>query len=262
MVFKLYVSVHLVEVLRLNSGNQLKEYEDSFETKVVIYVQSCIYDGFSIKNRRSLNMDSLLLKESEIEGKAVYLMVVCDGVGSLVDGAFASSMSVKLLSDWLDEMTDTRCIGLNLQKRILEINQIILEQARRYSIQTATTLSALLIVEDRYYIAHMGDSRIYGYSDGTLKQLTYDHVLDGKLTSCIGRTEAPDIFYNEGSAKGTRFLLCSDGLYKKMDVMYLQHELEHVRKKTIKKTIERLLQYVIERGESDNISITIMMHER
>lgn len=225
-------------------------------------MHSCIYDGFSMKNRRSLNMDSLLLKECEIEGKAVYLMVVCDGVGSMADGAFASSVSVKLLSDWLEGMTDTQCIGLRLQNRILEINQIILEQAQRRCIQTATTLSALLIVDDRYYIAHTGDSRIYGYCDGMLEQLTYDHVLDGKLTSCIGKTEYPSIFYNEGVVKGTRFLLCSDGLYKKMDATYLQYELEHVRKKTIKKTIERLLQYVIERGETDNISISILMHER
>lgn len=225
-------------------------------------MHSCIYDGFSTKNRRSLNMDSLLLKEREIEGKVVYLMVVCDGVGSMADGAFAASLSVKLLSDWMEGMTDIQGIGLRLQNRILEINQIILEQAQRCCIQTATTLSALLIVADRYYIAHAGDSRIYGCRDDILEQLTHDHVLDGKLTSCIGKIEHPDIFYNEGIVNGLRFLLCSDGLYKKMDITYLQHELEHMRKKTIRKTMERLVRYVIERGETDNISISVLMHER
>lgn len=221
-----------------------------------------VYDGYSTKNRRELNMDSLLLKEREIEGGPIYLMVVCDGVGSMSEGAYAASMAVNLLGDWLDRETSTQGIGLRLQNCVLEINRIILKQARQHSIQTATTLSALLLVNGRYYIVHAGDSRIYGCRDGILWQLTHDHTSGGKLTSCIGKVEQPDIFYNEGDSQGILFLICSDGLYKRMDMTYLKQELETVRKKHIKKTIERLVNYVTECGESDNISISILMRER
>ena len=42
----------------------------------------------------------------------------------------------------------------------------------------ATTLSLLVLRGQRYYLAHVGDTRIYLIRDGTLKQLNHEHVWD------------------------------------------------------------------------------------
>lgn len=221
----------------------------------------CRYDGMSIQNKRSTNMDSLLLKEKQIVGQNLYMAVVCDGVGSMEAGAFASSMAVRMLSEWFDNITDTQRLGLCLRDQVAEINRRIVEAALARGLQTASTLSALLLDDGHYYIVHIGDSRIYCCRDGVLTQLTQDQTSNGKLTSCLGRKEKLSIFYNEGSFSGETFLLCSDGLYKRMEPEHLCTELAQVSRKTLKKTMERLMQYVIKRGEADNISLAILIHE-
>ena len=58
------------------------------------------------------------------------------------------------------------------------------------------------------------------------------------------------------------FLLCSDGLYKRMDGDFLQAELSRLSPRTIRRTMERLSEYVIGRGETDNISVALMMSKK
>jgi serine/threonine protein phosphatase PrpC len=59
-----------------------------------------LFDGVSLKNGRETNMDSLLLTARKINKTPTLLAVLCDGVGSMADGAFASIESVRLLNDW------------------------------------------------------------------------------------------------------------------------------------------------------------------
>lgn len=190
------------------------------------------------------------------------MAVVCDGVGSVQDGAFTASCAVKMLGAWFDSVKDTRRLGLRLRDNVLDINRRIVLTAQKHGLQTAATLSALLLDEERYYVVHAGDSRIYCYQNSELILLTQDHVSSaGKLTMCLGRFEEIELFYNEGVAPGANFLLCSDGLYKKMDVQVLQTQFARMTPKTLRKVIENLTQYVIERGEKDNISLALVISE-
>lgn len=224
-------------------------------------MRSSYYGGLSLQNARKSNMDSLLLKDRVISGHKVCLAVVCDGVGSMADGAFAASYAVRMLIDWLDQLESIQRIGLYLRDCILSINRSILKEAQTRGLQTASTLSALLVTDGKYYIAHVGDSRIYSYQNNTLEMLTCDQVLDGKLAACLGRFEQVNIIYNEGMCENQIFLLCSDGFYKKMDMSYLQLQLSHLSKRSIKKTLENLTQFVVKRGEKDNISLALVICE-
>ena len=58
-----------------------------------------VYDGICLQNGREANMDSLLLTEKRISGVPSLLAVVCDGVGSMADGAFASVETVRMLNE-------------------------------------------------------------------------------------------------------------------------------------------------------------------
>lgn len=224
-------------------------------------MNSFYYDGLSLQNGRETNMDSILIKERELRDRRLCLAVICDGVGSMADGAFASAGVVRLLGEWLDTVTDVSRIGLRMRDRLLEIDREISDSADSMGLRTGTTVSALLLDGERYYIVHAGDSRIYNARNGSLERLTYDQVNNGRLTSCIGRGSAPVLFYSEGSCREGRFLLCSDGLYKRMDTHVVERELANVERRSGKKVMQRLTQYVIDRGETDNISIAIVICE-
>lgn len=219
------------------------------------------YDGISVQNMRSSNMDGVLLKERLIEGRRVYLAVVCDGVGSMINGAFASATSTELLSEWFNTVNERKSLGVRMLNAVAEINRVITEEAERKALQTASTLSALLVDESNYYIVHVGDSRIYGFRDGVLRQLTQDHTRGGRLTACIGRTENVSFFYDEGTYAGDTFLLCSDGLYKRMEHSKIERNLAGIKKHGLQKVIKQMVEFVIDQGERDNISLAILMKE-
>jgi serine/threonine protein phosphatase PrpC len=207
-------------------------------------------------------MDSLLLKCGLINETNALLAVVCDGVGSLADGDFASGTAVRKLSEWFDGVSSIEHIGLRLRDIILEINAHVISEAKQRNLETASTLSALLLIERDYHIAHIGDSRIYCYEDGELTILTSDDVSEsGKLTACIGRSKDIFLQYYEGPATGKTFLICSDGAYKRMDIDFMIAKLKIWNKKSLNEPIETLPQYVIERGEQDNISLAIVKIE-
>lgn len=203
-------------------------------------------------------MDSLLLKERRIQGTAVCIAVVCDGVGSLTNGAFASSAAVQMLSEWFSSLNGLQRLGLQMRDCVLKINRHIVQEAREWQLHTGTTLSTLLLADKRYYIVHTGDSRIYLSQNGFLKQLTEDQSSGGRLTACLGHGEKAELYYNEGGYQDGCFLLCSDGLYKRMDLAFLQAELEKINSKNMRTSIEKLIRFVTSRGESDNISLAIV----
>lgn len=206
-------------------------------------------------------MDSLLLKERRVAGEHLCIAAVCDGVGSTQDGAFASAVTVQMLGEWFDQLKNVDRLGLKLRDYILTINEQIAQKAVERGLRTASTLSALLLCRETYYIANVGDSRVYVFDRQNYVQLTNDQSFNGKLTSWLGRPERTEVFYNEGSCRNGGFLVCSDGLYKRMNHAYLETELVNVEKKKLKKTIERLTQHVIQRGETDNISLALVLCE-
>ena len=221
-----------------------------------------LFTGVSLQNGRQSNMDSLLLKRGSIGKKDALLAVVCDGVGSLADGAYASGAAARMLGEWFDETETIERVGLRMRDAVLEINSIVMAEGRQKNLETASTLSALLMIGNDYYIVHVGDSRIYMYEDGALSVLTADDVSEsGRLTSYIGRKDGIFIQYYEGAAAGKTFLVCSDGLYKRMDTDLLTATLKNWGKKTLKEPIEVLPRYVIDRGEQDNISLALVKLE-
>lgn len=143
-------------------GVPLKSHNTTFHQQGRERDMSVLYHGCSIQNKRSINMDSLLLKERVVDGQSICLAVICDGVGSVRDGAFASSTAVKMMGSWFDCIQSLECLGLQLRNCVLDINESIVQKAQQRKIRTASTLSVLLVGNGHYYIANVGDSRIYG----------------------------------------------------------------------------------------------------
>lgn len=218
-----------------------------------------IYSGISLQNKRVSNMDSLLLKIRQIDGEEALLAVVCDGVGSLRDGAFASGAAAKGLGEWFDSLDGLERAGMKMRDAVQRINMHIVQTVRHKNIRTASTLSAMLFSCGHYYIAHIGDSRVYVGNSGTLSQLTCDDVSEtGALTAYIGKDNNLVLQYLEGDTKNRTFLICSDGLYKRMDTAFLIKNIRADSARIAKNSVNALTQYVIERGEKDNITATLI----
>ena len=221
------------------------------------------YEGISVQNRRSVNMDSLLLKERVIQGTRVCLAVVCDGVGSLEDGAYAAASAVQMLGNWFENLEENTQLGPQLYDYVRNINLAVLTKSDRKRMRTACTLSCLLLCDGQYYIVHVGDSRIYSSWDSGVQQLTQDQTRGGKLTSAIGYKKEINILYVEGYCREKqKFLLCSDGLYKRMQPELLAEAFEKANRWNLKKALWQLADYVIERGEGDNISAALLIYEK
>lgn len=218
------------------------------------------YDGISLQNRRNCNMDSLYLAGRVLQSTELCIAVVCDGVGGLPDGAFAASSATAMLRYWFENLEALSGLGLRLRDYVLAVNQAIFKRAKMRGMQTATTLSCLLLWQDQYCIVHAGDSRIYSWLNSYLQLLTHDHVSDGCLTQSIGYSAETELYYREGiSMRGQKFLLCSDGLYKKMRFSLLNNVMAGLTGENVGNAMRQLADHVIERGENDNISIALFV---
>ncbi len=207
-------------------------------------------------------MDSLLIRTRKIAGEDMLLAVVCDGVGSTADGGAAAAMTIRMLLDWFNALSDADRIGLRLRNELLQINETVMQTMNQMERRAATTVSVLLLLGETYYIAHIGDSRIYLLEQDVFMRLTVDQSEEGKLIQYIGQAENLFPQYGEGNLTSGLFLLCSDGLYKRVMDHEIQKELRKLKPKQLKKTIENLANCAIQRGEADNITIAIVMIER
>ena len=223
---------------------------------------ACVYDGISLTNGRAVNMDSLLLKSRTVAGTEVCLAAVCDGVGSLADGALSAQWAVQMLCNWLENLEDAEELGARLRDYVQTMNLAIRTKAQKQQAETACTLSCLLLWRQWYCLAHVGDSRIYLWEQGALRLLTQDQARRGRLTQAMGHREHVTVFFQQGEQRGEqRFLLCSDGLYKRMEPETLSACMARLNRRSLQKALRQLTEHVISQGERDNISAALLIKD-
>ncbi|MFA7350216.1 MAG: bifunctional protein-serine/threonine kinase/phosphatase [Methylotenera sp.] len=149
------------------------------------------------------------------------LMAVADGVSGNAGGGEASEMTVRTVTSDYYATPDTWEPLTSLDKVLTAANRWLIAQANanRNMVGMATTLSLLVLRGQRYYTAHVGDTRIYLLRDGKLKQLTTDHVWDRPdmrhvLKRAVGLDRHLEVDYAEGALQvGDVFALMSDGVW-------------------------------------------------
>ena len=154
----------------------------------------------------------------------ITVAVVCDGVGSAMQGAEAA----KRTSNFLVHSLKNRPKSWTMEKSILhfieKINRVLyLESMEDYEREElVTTLTMVVIEGDRLFGVNVGDSRIYLYRNGQFAQLSDDHSMDEEgmenvLTAAMGLEEEVSPYYFENNLQaGDQVLLCSDGLYNEL----------------------------------------------
>jgi protein phosphatase len=229
---------------------------------------------------RSVNQDSLALPteiNTSLLQKKGYLFAVCDGVGGYEGGEIASKLCCsKLINAYYEEKQDE--IKGWFQTKIQQINKYIIEHGQKNDLhKMSTTLTALLIKDNKAYTFNVGDSRIYIYENSQLQQLTDDHSLvweqyeknliekddiisssiKNLITQAMGFEMNLDIQIKEFILpENFCFLLCSDGL---TDVS-IDDEIEMIfnKQKSLDKIVDKLYKIARENGAQDDVSIIVV----
>ena len=239
--------------------------------------------------QKKMNEDSLLVKMVHTELGNVVFAVICDGMGGLKKGEVASATLVEAFDDWFMQSIPETIYYDDFETRLQdewnqllsEYNQLLINYSAQHAVQMGTTITALLLYRNQYYIVNVGDSRAYRINK-KVSQLTKDHSLvareveEGRLSieeakndkrknillQCIGVNSyvKPD-FYVGDVKEEDRYLLCSDGFRHKITNQEILEALsiEHVQSQ---EEMGNVLKYLIdtnkERLERDNISAILI----
>ncbi len=192
------------------------------------------------------------------------LVALADGVSGNAGGGEASEMTVRtVLADYY-ATPDTWEPLASLDKVLSAANRWLIAQANanRDMAGMATTLSLLILRGQRYYSAHVGDTRIYLLRDGTLKQLTTDHVWDRPdmrhvLKRAIGLDAHLAVDLAEGALQvGDIFALMSDGVWEALGEKAIHEGLQKFDNPQL--ICEHLTKAALKKGSQDNSSAIVV----
>jgi protein phosphatase len=176
------------------------------------------------------------------------LVIVADGVGGGRSGEVASQMAVESVSNFFrvtsvdPEMTWP--FKLNAARSFNENRLVVGVQLANARVREAaasdpaldgmsTTVATASFADNEVCIAHAGDSRVYRFREGSLRQMTEDHTLladyqklkplspeevevfpyKNVIVRALGMRDDVDIAVSRhDTLAGDVFLLCSDGL--------------------------------------------------
>lgn len=208
------------------------------------------------------------------------LFIVADGMGGHAAGEVASEMAVQIVSRELGDVREmTDAAAAKLASALKRANEAIFERTMSEVDKQGmgTTASVLLLLDGRYLIGQVGDSRVYLLRDGTLTQLTKDHSYvqeqvdagfltaeqaryhpySNVITRCVGAGNdvEPDTYTGELRA-GDVFLVASDGLTGMVDDRRLQQLL--LARAAPQRIVDALISEANGRGGLDNITAIVV----
>jgi len=184
--------------------------------------QNIVTSGFTLAKGTQLKGDDFYeVKVME----NITVAVVCDGVGSALQGAEAAKRTCHFLVHSLKNRPKSWSMEKSIKHFIANINRVLhLESMEDYEREELVTTLTLVVIEgDRLYGANVGDSRIYLHRNEEFSQLSIDHAMDEKgmenvLTAAMGLEESVSPYYFENNLQANdRILLCSDGLYNELE---------------------------------------------
>ena len=217
-------------------------------------------------------------QDSGYAGKQLF--AVADGMGGHAGGDVASAIALKRIIETDQQFASPQDAQYALQSALLAANAQMAETVFEHPELTGmgTTVSAILRSNGHIVIAHIGDSRIYLFRDGELKQITADHTFvqrlvdSGRITAeeaavhprrsvlmrVLGDVDSsPEIDTTVLETKpGDRWLLCSDGLSS-----YVTDERIHAALETnpvAKDAADRLVKESLDQGAPDNVTVVVV----
>ena len=230
-------------------------------------------------NVRETNEDYFYISNSLDQ---IQLFLLADGMGGYNGGEIASQLAIQTAKNYIEnnfkEIEKDRDSIIQLLGSSMEYaNMVVYEKAKEnQELQgMGTTLEICLIYNNKAYIGHVGDSRIYRVRKQFIRKLTQDHsyvqklVKEGTITKeqaehhpqknmlmkalgCNAFVE-PDVMV-KGFLKDDILIMNSDGLTN----LVSQEEMFKEAKKNIEQATKNLVQMANDNGGYDNITVIII----
>lgn len=242
-----------------DKGLKRPENEDNF-----------YFDGIYL-DADSKGTSECLTLEKSIEGYT--FLAVFDGMGG---GDYGEVASFEAACQAKDYMASDKIIPVDITPSLTEmcneLNQRVYERGFHLgAYMMGSTLASLFFYSGRFWVCNIGDSRVYGFRNGRINQLSVDHT-DEALMKAQGKTGRkpnltqylgvnPDELCLEPFIKsyryeeGDRFLICSDGVTDMVDKESITEIIN--RASSPERAVERLIRKALENGGKDNITAIV-----
>ncbi len=223
---------------------------------------------------RTANEDSLVVRPE------LGLWAVADGVGGHEGGQLASQAVAAGLGSIGPAVSQEDQLA-RFMERILRANDKVMHaREERNGVLIGTTVAALLIYDEDFACAWLGDSRIYRIREDRIEQLSHDHTEARELveqgiltpeeartwprrnviTRAIGIFDEPEMEMVRGSIEaGDAFLICSDGLTGHVSDEEIR---DLIGKKRAQEACDDLITETLARGATDNVTVVIVNSHR
>jgi len=207
------------------------------------------------------------------------LAIVADGMGGHEGGQEASRIAVESIQEVFSETPDADPQPLLLTGFQLAHERILEYAARHPELHgMGTTATAIVLLDNQLYFAHVGDSRLYLVRGANISRLTHDHSYVGRLVEngVISSEEAEThpqrhiltAALGEGAEispetpphpvalqKGDALVLCTDGLWSLLSENEIQ---SIVAGSEPPEACRALIKMTKDRGGPDNITVQVL----
>ena len=237
------------------------------------------YAKSDIGKAREMNQDAYYISEPS---SPIKLYLLADGMGGYKGGEIASNLAIKCAKSYIEnnfkDVAKDRDSLIQLVASSMEYaNMVVYEKSKedKELEGMGTTLEVCLIYNNKAYIGHVGDSRIYRIRKDFIRKLTQDHsyvqklVKDGTITKeeaenhpkknmlmkalgCNAFVE-PDVSV-KGFLRDDILLISSDGLTN----MVKQEDIFEIAKGNIEKAPIKLVDLANENGGLDNRTVVVI----
>lgn len=238
-----------------------------------------VFAKSDIGKARSMNQDSYYISKID---EPIQLFVLADGMGGYNGGEIASRLAVQSVINYVKEHFSSielnkEAIAAFIKQSIEYANQVVYNKSKTEEelSEMGTTLEVCIIYNNKVFIGHVGDSRVYRIRKQFIRKLTIDHsyveklVKDGTitreesythpkknmLTKALGcdDTVEPDILV-KGFLKNDIILMCSDGLTN----LVSENEIYGILMTNVETAADNLIQMANNNGGLDNITVIII----
>lgn len=262
-------------------------YEREYKSDIIVYVSSDVgkirennEDNFycdHIGYRKEKNFT--FMKSVNRISRGIF--AVCDGMGGEAYGEEASRIAVETLEQLSGEINSALPEKLHdaVNNYADEANRRICEMVEEKRCKrSGSTLAMVCMVGEYVYAFNIGDSRVYFFSDGKIKQITEDQTLamrklkaniyteeearnspdSHKITSFLGvddrRIGLHSLKYEPFEMGNGKILICSDGLTD----MCSDEEIAEILSSDSENYAELLVKKALENGGKDNVTCVVI----
>ena len=230
---------------------------------------------------RDKNEDSFYISDDH------RFFIIADGVGGCNSGEVASRVAVEGIAAYLKERPFTvfhqdEEIYHYLSACLKSVNKQVISLSKS-DIQyngMGTTIVLLYIVQNKMYVAYMGDSRGYLIRNREIVQITQDHTISAELlrsgtitdmeakthpqrnviTRALGIDENIEAEMSQMDLeKDDIVILCTDGLYNEVEEKEILDTF--LNEENIQKSCDSIVELVNRRESRDNITILALKME-